>query len=80
MKQQAANQPLGGLSKKKGTRRSSGFPLVIAMVPKGGLEPPQVRSASQGLQKGFPYAMSATMPRIRKSPAEIQRMTFMLTF
>src|SRR5512145_1304033 len=28
--------------KKKGIRRQSGFPLRIAMVPKGGLEPPRV--------------------------------------
>ena len=51
----AAFQPLSPLSKKKGTRREAKFPLIIQMVPKGGLEPPRVtrllvsRSLFQGV-------------------------------
>jgi hypothetical protein len=32
----------GPKHEKKGTRRKSGFPLVIAMVPKAGFEPARV--------------------------------------
>jgi len=38
----ATNQPLGQISKKKGLRRKADIHLSIAMVPKGGLEPPRV--------------------------------------
>ena len=37
----ATNQPLGPLLRKKGTWREAKFPLSIATVPKGGLEPPR---------------------------------------
>ena len=38
----ATFQPLGSLLRKKGTWLSAKFPLSIAMVPKGGFEPPRV--------------------------------------
>ena len=38
----ATFQPLSPFSRKKGLRREAEIPFVIAMVPKGGLEPPRV--------------------------------------
>jgi len=38
----ATNQPHGPFLRKKGTWREAKFPLIIQMVPKGGLEPPRV--------------------------------------
>ena len=59
----ATNQPPRPFSRKKGLRREAEIPLSIAMVPKGGLEPPrfspppphgQARLAPRHFIAGYP--------------------------